>query len=196
MRSAMASTSVVVLPVPGPASTSRGPDSWSTTRRWSASRSSGFASMVAGRTRRYVVCSGMALANHPPPTISGNAGPCPSPAWARSAALDPTRLAGMTDRGPLSGLLVVDLTRALAGPQASMMLGDLGARVIKVESGTGDDTRAWGPPWAGEASGHHQDSTYFMAANRNKESIVLDLKDAADSEVLADLVRRADVLLE
>ena len=102
----------------------------------------------------------------------------------------------MTDTGPLSDVLVVDLTRALAGPQAAMMLGDLGARVIKVESATGDDTRAWGPPWAGEADGHHEDSTYFMSANRNKESIVLDLKDHDDSEVLAALVRRADVLLE
>ena len=102
----------------------------------------------------------------------------------------------MTDTGPLSDVLVVDLTRALAGPQAAMMLGDLGARVIKVESATGDDTRAWGPPWAGEADGHHEDSTYFMSANRNKESIVLDLKDHGDSEVLAALVRRADVLLE
>ena len=102
----------------------------------------------------------------------------------------------MTDTGPLSDVLVVDLTRALAGPQAAMMLGDLGARVIKVESATGDDTRAWGPPWAGEADGHHEDSTYFMSANRNKESIVLDLKDPGDSEVLAALVRRADVLLE
>jgi crotonobetainyl-CoA:carnitine CoA-transferase CaiB-like acyl-CoA transferase len=102
----------------------------------------------------------------------------------------------MTDDGPLTDVLVVDLTRALAGPQAAMMLGDLGARVIKVESPTGDDTRAWGPPWAGEASGHHDDSTYFMSANRNKESIVLDLKDPGDSAVLAALVRRADVLLE
>jgi crotonobetainyl-CoA:carnitine CoA-transferase CaiB-like acyl-CoA transferase len=102
----------------------------------------------------------------------------------------------MTDNGPLSDVLVVDLTRALAGPQASMMLGDLGARVIKVESASGDDTRAWGPPWAGEGAGHHEDSTYFMSANRNKESVVLDLKDPADSEVLAALVRRADVLLE
>jgi crotonobetainyl-CoA:carnitine CoA-transferase CaiB-like acyl-CoA transferase len=102
----------------------------------------------------------------------------------------------MTDDGPLTDVLVVDLTRALAGPQAAMMLGDLGARVIKVESTTGDDTRAWGPPWAGEASGHHDDSTYFMSANRNKESIVLDLKDPGDSAVLAALVRRADVLLE
>jgi crotonobetainyl-CoA:carnitine CoA-transferase CaiB-like acyl-CoA transferase len=99
-------------------------------------------------------------------------------------------------QGPLSDVLVVDLTRALAGPQAAMMLGDLGARVIKVESATGDDTRAWGPPWAGAETGHHEDSTYFMSANRNKESLVLDLKDPGDAEVLAALVRRADVLLE
>jgi crotonobetainyl-CoA:carnitine CoA-transferase CaiB-like acyl-CoA transferase len=102
----------------------------------------------------------------------------------------------MSETGPLSDVVVVDLTRALAGPQAAMMLGDLGARVIKVESPTGDDTRAWGPPWAGAETGHHEDSTYFMSANRNKESLVLDLKDAADADVLAALVRRADVLLE
>jgi crotonobetainyl-CoA:carnitine CoA-transferase CaiB-like acyl-CoA transferase len=95
--------------------------------------------------------------------------------------------------GPLGDVVVLDLTRALAGPQAAMMLGDLGARVIKVESATGDDTRAWGPPWA--AAGAH-DSSYFMSANRNKESIVLDLKDPADADVLAALVRRSDVLLE
>ncbi len=99
-------------------------------------------------------------------------------------------------QGPLSDVLVVDLTRALAGPQAAMMLGDLGARVIKVESATGDDTRAWGPPWAGAETGHHEDSTYFMSANRNKESLVLDLKDPSDADVLAALVRRCDVLLE
>src|SRR3954453_5499311 len=102
---------------------------------------------------------------------------------------------------PLADLVVLALTRALAGPQAAMMLGDLGARVIKVESATGDDTRALGPPWAGaevttgSTDGPH-DSTYFMSANRNKESIVLDLKDAADADVLAALVRRCDVLLE
>ncbi len=98
--------------------------------------------------------------------------------------------------GPLGDVVVLDLTRALAGPQAAMMLGDLGARVIKVESATGDDTRAWGPPWAGAETGHHEDSTYFMSANRNKESIVLDLKDADGAEVLTALVRRSDVLLE
>jgi crotonobetainyl-CoA:carnitine CoA-transferase CaiB-like acyl-CoA transferase len=73
----------------------------------------------------------------------------------------------MSETGPLSDVLVVDLTRALAGPQAAMMLGDLGARVIKVESATGDDTRAWGPPWAGAETGHLEDSTYFLSANRN-----------------------------
>jgi crotonobetainyl-CoA:carnitine CoA-transferase CaiB-like acyl-CoA transferase len=108
----------------------------------------------------------------------------------------------MSETGPLSDVLVVDLTRALAGPQAAMMLGDLGARVIKVESATGDDTRAWGPPWAGDlvstgsTDDGPRDSTYFMSANRNKESLVLDLKDPSDAEVLAALVRRADVLLE
>jgi crotonobetainyl-CoA:carnitine CoA-transferase CaiB-like acyl-CoA transferase len=97
--------------------------------------------------------------------------------------------------GPLAGVLVVDLTRALAGPYAAMMLGDLGARVIKVETPDGgDDSRGWGPPFLGE--GEQRESTYFMSANRNKESLTLDLKDAADVEVLTALVRRADVLLE
>ncbi|MGY1746922.1 CaiB/BaiF CoA transferase family protein [Blastococcus sp. SYSU D00695] len=98
--------------------------------------------------------------------------------------------------GPLDGVLVVDLTRALAGPHAGMMLGDLGARVIKVESpGTGDDTRGWGPPFVQPDSGERE-STYFLSANRNKESITLDLKDEGDKELLRELVRRADVLLE
>ncbi|MEV4461957.1 CoA transferase, partial [Microbispora sp. NPDC049633] len=98
--------------------------------------------------------------------------------------------------GPLDGVLVVDLTRALAGPHAAMMLGDLGARVVKVENpGGGDDTRGWGPPFVQPETGGRE-STYFLSANRNKESIALDLKDDADREVLTDLLRRADVLLE
>jgi crotonobetainyl-CoA:carnitine CoA-transferase CaiB-like acyl-CoA transferase len=98
---------------------------------------------------------------------------------------------------PLADLVVLDLTRALAGPQAAMMLGDLGARVIKVESATGDDTRSWGPPWAGDPGPEDpHDSTYFMAANRNKESVVLDLKAPDDVIVLERLVAKADVLLE
>lgn len=118
--------------------------------------------------------------------------------------------------GALADVLVVDLSRALAGPHAAMMLGDLGARVIKVEApGTGDDTRGYGPPFVvaddhnnpdDPSSGHHPvprrpapedgESTYFLSANRNKESIVLDLKDPADTAVLRDLVARADVLVE
>ena len=98
--------------------------------------------------------------------------------------------------GPLDGTLVVDLTRALAGPHAAMMLGDLGARVIKVESpGSGDDTRGWGPPFVQPAAADRE-STYFLSTNKNKESITLDLKDDADKAVLTDLLRRADVLLE
>ncbi len=76
-----------------------------------------------------------------------------------------------------------------------MMLGDLGARVIKVEvPERGDDTRGWGPPFVGEPG--HEESTYFLSANRNKESIALDLKDESDREVLLALVDRADVLVE
>src|SRR4051812_505183 len=96
--------------------------------------------------------------------------------------------------GPLSDVLVLDLTRALAGPHAGMMLGDMGARVIKIEAPDGDDSRGWGPPFLGE--GPDRESTYFMSANRNKESLVLDLKSEADCEVLARLVERADVLME
>nr|WP_203607627.1 CoA transferase [Streptomyces sp. SID11385] len=93
-------------------------------------------------------------------------------------------------------MLVVDLTRALAGPQAAMMLGDLGARVVKVESPAGDDTRSWGPPFVAAEDGGAAESTYFLSCNRNKESITLDLKAEGDAHVLAGLIERADVLLE
>lgn len=97
--------------------------------------------------------------------------------------------------GPLADVLVVDLSRALAGPHAAMMLGDLGARVIKVEArGAGDDTRGWGPPFVGQPDA--RESTYFLSANRNKQSIELDLKHADDLETLRAMVRRADVLIE
>src|SRR5919106_1197437 len=93
--------------------------------------------------------------------------------------------------GPLDGLLVADFSRVLAGPYASMLLGDLGADVIKVERpGTGDDTRAWGPPW------RDGESTYYLGLNRNKRSVVLDLADAGDRELARRLGERADVLLE
>jgi crotonobetainyl-CoA:carnitine CoA-transferase CaiB-like acyl-CoA transferase len=111
----------------------------------------------------------------------------------------------MTDQqqtGPLTGVLVVDLSRALAGPHATMMLGDLGARVIKIEApGSGDDTRGWGPPFvqppasAGEPA-PASESTYFLSANRNKESVTWDLKSETDRDLLLELVRRADVVVE
>lgn len=101
-------------------------------------------------------------------------------------------------QGPLDGIVVVDLSRALAGPHATMMMGDLGARVIKVEvPDRGDDTRGWGPPFVTPADlTAARESTYFLSANRNKESIALDLKDPEDIATLLALVCRADVLVE
>jgi len=96
----------------------------------------------------------------------------------------------VSSRGPLAGILVVDLSRAVAGPQAAQMLGDLGARVIKIESPDGDDSRRWGPPFVGG------ESTYFLSVNRNKESVVLDLKSDDGAAALATLIERADVLIE
>jgi crotonobetainyl-CoA:carnitine CoA-transferase CaiB-like acyl-CoA transferase len=117
----------------------------------------------------------------------------------------------------LAGIVVVDLTRALAGPHATMMFGDLGARVIKVEApGGGDDSRGWGPPFVyphedaaqrtlriftgapneGRPDGGERQSTYFLSTNRDKESIVLDLKSAESLATLTDLLGRADVLCE
>ena len=91
--------------------------------------------------------------------------------------------------GPLAGILVIDLTRALAGPYGTMLLGELGARIVKVEPPGGDPAREIGPHVAGR-------SAYFASLNRSKESIVLDLKDAADRRVFEAMVRRADVLYE
>jgi formyl-CoA transferase len=93
--------------------------------------------------------------------------------------------------GPLHGVRVVDLTRALAGPYCTLVLGDLGAEVVKVEQpGTGDETRAWGPPFIADQS------AYFISINRNKKSITLDLKQPAGLQVLQRLVGWADVLVE
>jgi crotonobetainyl-CoA:carnitine CoA-transferase CaiB-like acyl-CoA transferase len=91
----------------------------------------------------------------------------------------------------LADLLVVDLSRILAGPYCTMTLGDLGARVIKIEEpGKGDDTRRWGPPfWEGE-------SAYFLSVNRNKESVTLDLRQGEGRRILWRLIDRADILVE
>lgn len=92
--------------------------------------------------------------------------------------------------GPLAGIVVADFTRVLAGPYATMLLADMGATVIKVESPTGDDSRQWVPPALDGVS------TYYLAVNRNKQSITLDLKDPADLEVAYELIERADIFLE
>jgi formyl-CoA transferase len=93
--------------------------------------------------------------------------------------------------GPLGGVRVLDLTRVVAGPYCSMFLGDLGAEVVKVEQpGAGDDTRGWGPPFAGG------ESAYYLCINRNKQSLTLDLKSKRAVELLRQLVKAADVILE
>ncbi|MDN5594212.1 MAG: CoA transferase, partial [Brevibacterium sp.] len=92
--------------------------------------------------------------------------------------------------GPLSGQVVVDFSRVLAGPYSTMMLADLGATVIKVEGPGGDDTRNWSPPVRDE------DATYYLSINRNKFDIVLDFSDAEDLTVAQKLAARADIVVE
>lgn len=104
---------------------------------------------------------------------------------------DHCRVTERASKLPLDGIRVVDLTRVMTGPYCTMMLGDMGADVIKIEMpGTGDDTRAWGPPFVGK------ESTYFMSVNRNKRSVTLDLKSDLGKEALWRLIDSADVLVE
>ena len=95
------------------------------------------------------------------------------------------------ENAPLDGFTVLDFTRVLSGPYCTMLLADMGARVIKIEQpGRGDDTRAWGPPFV------NGESAYFLSINRNKESLTLDLKHASAGRVLDPLLQQADVLVE
>lgn len=100
------------------------------------------------------------------------------------------------NRGPLAGLFVVDCSTVLAGPYCTMLLGDLGADVVKVEPPNGDATRGWGPPWVGSELAGTRTAAYFLAINRNKRSLRLDLKSSDGSAVLRRLVQRGDVLVE
>ena len=99
---------------------------------------------------------------------------------------------------PLTGIRVLDLSRVLAGPWASQILGDLGADVVKVERpGSGDDTRAWGPPWLKDADGQPtRESAYFLCTNRNKRSITVDMASPEGQQTLRDLAAKADIVLE
>lgn len=93
--------------------------------------------------------------------------------------------------GPLEGIRVIDLTRILAGPYCTMMLGDMGAEIIKIENPDGgDDTRSWGPPFLNGVS------AYFLSINRNKKSLTLNLKDERGKALLRDLIRKGDVMVE
>jgi formyl-CoA transferase len=99
--------------------------------------------------------------------------------------------------GPLDGLVVLDLSRILAGPTCTQLLGDLGAEVLKIESLQGDDTRGWGPPFAMDKTGRPTDlSAYFMSSNRNKKSVAVDLTDPEVQKTLHALAGRADVVIE
>ena len=105
----------------------------------------------------------------------------------------------MTDTapaGPLAGIRVADCSTVLAGPYCTMLLADLGADVIKVEPLEGDATRGWGPPWVGDESAGTRTAAYYLATNRNKRSIRLDLRQEAGREVLRRLIRGSDVLVE
>ena len=97
----------------------------------------------------------------------------------------------MSENGPLAGIRVLDLTRILAGPLCTMMLGDLGAEVIKVEPPEkGDDTRNWGPPFVAS------EAVYFLGVNRNKRSLTLNMAVPAGQKILAGLIEKADVLID
>jgi crotonobetainyl-CoA:carnitine CoA-transferase CaiB-like acyl-CoA transferase len=100
--------------------------------------------------------------------------------------------------GPLAGVRVLDLSRVLAGPWATQLLGDYGADVVKVERpGCGDDTRHWGPPWLGRPNtDSERESAYFLAANRNKRSLTVDLSSPAGQELIRALAAEADVIVE
>ena len=99
--------------------------------------------------------------------------------------------------GPLAGLRVLDLTRVLAGPWATQMLADYGAEVIKIEKpGEGDDTRGWGPPFVTNADGSRGDAAYFLAANRGKSSVAIDMAAPQGQKLITDLAAKCDIVIE
>lgn len=104
----------------------------------------------------------------------------------------------MTDGGPLSGLRILDLSRILAGPTCTQLLGDYGADVIKVERpGSGDDTRGWGPPYVTGADGEPTgESAYYLSSNRNKRSVALDVATPEGAEIVRRMARDCDVVIE
>jgi crotonobetainyl-CoA:carnitine CoA-transferase CaiB-like acyl-CoA transferase len=119
--------------------------------------------------------------SHPPPSGRRENPDDPRPSGRREKPGDP----------PLTGLRVLDLSRVLAGPYCTMMLADLGAEIVKIEQpGNGDETRGWGPPFAGD------DAAYYLAVNRSKRSVAVDLKDPRGREAVLALAERSDVVIQ
>ncbi|XP_071592276.1 succinyl-CoA:glutarate CoA-transferase isoform X10 [Heliangelus exortis] len=153
---------------------------------------------LGGRIRR---CGGSGLWRSPCPAAAGSSVPPRCPGALSAASASPSTGGGARGGGappagasnvkPLDGVKILDLTRVLAGPFATMNLGDLGAEVIKVEKpGAGDDTRAWGPPFAGT------ESVYFLSINRNKKSIAVNMKDSKGVKLIRELAAVSDVFVE
>ena len=109
-----------------------------------------------------------------------------------------TKISDKKNTGPLSGLRILDLSRILAGPTCTQLLGDYGADIIKVEKpGSGDDTRAWGPPYAKDENNEDTaESAYYLSSNRNKRSITLDISKKDGLKTLKSLLNHSDVLIE
>ncbi|KAM4792661.1 succinyl-CoA:glutarate CoA-transferase isoform 2-T2 [Cyanocitta cristata] len=150
----------------------------------------------AGLGRRSRCCGGL-WRSPCPAAASGSAralsaaSASPSPGSGGGARSGDAPPAGASNVKPLDGVKILDLTRILAGPFATMNLGDLGAEVIKVERpGAGDDTRAWGPPFAGT------ESVYFLSVNRNKKSIAINMKDSKGVKLIKELAAASDVFVE
>jgi crotonobetainyl-CoA:carnitine CoA-transferase CaiB-like acyl-CoA transferase len=113
-----------------------------------------------------------------------------------ATAAEPPGAGRIAASAPLAGITVVDCSTVLAGPYCTMLLGDLGADVLKVEPPEGDATRAWGPPWVGDLANGTRTAAYYLAINRNKRSLRLDLRQEDGRRVLGRLLERADVVVE
>ena len=100
-------------------------------------------------------------------------------------------------KGPLDGIKVLDLSRILAGPTCTQLLGDFGADIVKVERpGAGDDTRKWGPPYVRDEDGNNtQESAYYLCANRNKRSAAIDIASQEGAETIRELAAKCDILI-
>lgn len=117
--------------------------------------------------------------------------PMARPAWQSSNGAHPDRTR------PLDGIRVLELTRILAGPWCGQLLADLGADVIKIERpGSGDDTRHWGPPFVTSPGGDNLGSAYFHSTNRGKRSFEIDIASPTGQEIVHDLIREADIVIE